>query len=102
MPRDITHTWIQCVVIRDRTNFFSPVDETFPFGTHVALVEVFPETGETKILRYLSVDDCANIVSPNLVTGQVHGGLGQGIGLALCEDVHYDNQDELLTGTLND
>jgi CO/xanthine dehydrogenase Mo-binding subunit len=86
----------------DTTNFFSPADETFPFGTHVAVVEVFPETGETKLLRYLSVDDCGNIVSPNLVTGQVHGGLAQGIGLALWEEVHYDGQGELLTGTLND
>jgi CO/xanthine dehydrogenase Mo-binding subunit len=86
----------------ETTNFFSPADETFPFGTHVAVVEVFPETGEVKMLRYLSVDDCGNIVSPNLVTGQVHGGLAQGIGLALWEEVHYDNNGELLTGTLND
>ena len=86
----------------DVTEFFKPADETFPFGTHVAVVEVFPETGEVKPLRYLSVDDCGNIISPVLVTGQVHGGLAQGIGLALWEELHYDSSGELLTGTLND
>src|SRR5829696_381439 len=86
----------------DSTEFFKPSDETFPFGTHVAVVEVFPETGEVKLLRYVSVDDCGNIISPMLVTGQVHGGLAQGIGLALWEELRYDDNGELLTGTLND
>ena len=86
----------------ESTDFFKPADETFPFGTHVAVVEVFPETGEVKLLRYVSVDDCGNIISPMLVTGQVHGGLAQGIGLALWEELHYDDSGELLTGTLND
>jgi carbon-monoxide dehydrogenase large subunit len=86
----------------ESTDFFKPADETFPFGTHVAVVEVFPETGEVKLLRYLSVDDCGTIISPMLVTGQVHGGLAQGIGLALWEELRYDDVGELLTGTLND
>jgi len=84
------------------TDFFRVPEETFPFGTHIAVVEVFPETGETKIVRYVSVDDCGNIISPNLVTGQVHGGLAQGIGQVLWEEAHYDENGELLTGTLND
>jgi aerobic carbon-monoxide dehydrogenase large subunit len=66
------------------------------------VVEVFPETGEVELQRYLSVDDCGNIISPMLVTGQVHGGLAQGIGLALWEELRYDDNGELLTGTLND
>jgi carbon-monoxide dehydrogenase large subunit len=86
----------------ESTDFFKPADETFPFGTHIAVVEVFPETGEVKLLRYLSVDDCGNIISPVLVTGQVHGGLAQGIGLVLWEELLYDDNGELLTGTLND
>ncbi len=86
----------------ESTDFFKPTDETFPFGTHVAVVEIFPETGEVKLLRYLSVDDCGTIISPMLVTGQVHGGLAQGIGLALWEELRYDDGGELLTGTLND
>jgi carbon-monoxide dehydrogenase large subunit len=84
------------------TDFFKPADETFPFGAHIAVVEVFPETGETKILRFVSVDDCGNIISPMLVTGQVHGGLAQGMGQVLWEELHYDASGELITGTLND
>lgn len=84
------------------TDFFKPSDETFPFGAHVSLVEVFPETGEMKILKYVAVDDCGTIISPMLVTGQVHGGLAQGIGQAICEELMYDDSGELLTGTLND
>jgi carbon-monoxide dehydrogenase large subunit len=86
----------------ETTDFFTPTDETFPFGTHLAVVEVSPETGEVQLLRYTSVDDCGNIISPMLVTGQVHGGLAQGIGLALWEEVLYDDNGEMLTGTLND
>ncbi|HEV2108614.1 MAG TPA: xanthine dehydrogenase family protein molybdopterin-binding subunit, partial [Thermomicrobiales bacterium] len=86
----------------ESTDFFRPEDETFPFGTHVAVVEAFPETGEVEILRYVSVDDCGVIISPLLVTGQVHGGLAQGIGQALFEEVRYDATGELVTGTLND
>jgi carbon-monoxide dehydrogenase large subunit len=86
----------------DTTDFFKVPEETFPFGTHIAVVEVFPETGEIKLVRYVSVDDCGNIISPVLVTGQVHGGLAQGIGQVLWEELHYDTNGELLTGTLND
>ncbi|MBA2289465.1 MAG: molybdopterin-dependent oxidoreductase [Chloroflexia bacterium] len=86
----------------ESTDFFSPKDTTFPFGTHLAVVEVLPATGEVKFLRYIAVDDCGPIISPMLVTGQVHGGLAQGIGQALYEDMHYDDTGELLSGTLND
>ncbi len=86
----------------ESTDYFRPDDETFPFGTHVAVVEVFPETGDVKLLRYLSVDDCGVIISPMLVRGQVHGGLAQGIGQALFEQITYDEGGELVTGTLND
>lgn len=86
----------------DTTDFFRVPEETFPFGTHISVVEVFPETGEIKIVRYVTVDDCGNIISPVLVTGQVHGGLAQGIGQVLWEEAQYDENGELLTGTLND
>jgi carbon-monoxide dehydrogenase large subunit len=84
------------------TDFFKPADETFPFGCHISVVEVFPETGESKLIRYVSVDDCGNIISPLLVKGQVHGGLAQGIGQAICEELVYDDSGELLTATLTD
>ncbi len=86
----------------EATEFFSPEDETFPFGTHVAVVEVNPATGEVKVLRFVSVDDCGVIISPGLVRGQVHGGVAQGIGQALLEEIVYDESGELVTGTLND
>ena len=86
----------------EATEFFRPDDETFPFGTHVAVVEINPDSGVVKLVRFLSVDDCGVIVSPMLVRGQVHGGIAQGMGQALMEEVVYDNSGELLSGTLND
>jgi carbon-monoxide dehydrogenase large subunit len=86
----------------EATEYFRPDSETYPFGTHIAVVEVFPETGVVKLVRYVTVDDCGKIISPNLVRGQVHGGLAQGIGQALLEEVVYDESGELITGTLND
>jgi carbon-monoxide dehydrogenase large subunit len=86
----------------EATEFFRPDDETFPFGTHVAVVEVFPETGDVQLLRFVTVDDCGVIISPTLVRGQVHGGVAQGIGQALLEEIVYDESGELVTGTLND
>ncbi|MCC6312584.1 MAG: xanthine dehydrogenase family protein molybdopterin-binding subunit [Thermomicrobiales bacterium] len=86
----------------ESTDYFRPEDETFPFGTHVAVVEIFPDTGDVKLVRYLTVDDCGVIISPGLVRGQVHGGLAQGIGQALLEEAVYSDNGELVTGTLND
>ena len=81
---------------------FSPANATWPFGTHIAMVEVDSETGEVKILRYLGMDDCGNVINPMIVDGQVHGGIAQGIGQALFEDAVYDTDGNLLTGSLVD
>lgn len=86
----------------ESTDYFRPEDETFPFGTHIAVAEVFPDTGDVKLLRFVSVDDCGVIISPRLVRGQVHGGLAQGIGQALFEEIIYGENGELISGTLND
>jgi carbon-monoxide dehydrogenase large subunit len=86
----------------EATEYFRPDDETFPFGTHIAVAEVFPDTGEVKLVKFVSVDDCGVIVSPTLVRGQVHGGVAQGVGQALLEEIVYDASGELVTGTLND
>lgn len=83
-------------------DFFAPPGTTFPFGADIVTVEVFPETGEVKILRYVAVDDCGRQVNPFLVDGQVHGGLTQGIAQALYEEVVYDEQGQLITGSLMD
>lgn len=79
---------------------FEPPNYTFPFGAHVAVVEVDGETGEVQLRNYFCVDDCGRILNPMLVDGQVHGGLAQGIGQALWEDIVYDESGQLVTGEL--
>jgi carbon-monoxide dehydrogenase large subunit len=83
-------------------NYFEPPNFTFPFGTHAAVVEIDETTGDIKLLRYVAVDDCGNVVNPLLVEGQIHGGLVQGIAQALTEGVVHDENGQLLTGTLMD
>ena len=75
---------------------------TFPFGAHVAVVEVDTETGQVELLRHVAVDDCGRILNPLLVTGQQHGGIAQGIAQALWEQVVYDDDGNPLTATLAD
>jgi len=84
------------------TYFFEPKNFTFPFGTHIAVVEVDRETGDIDFLRYIAVDDCGRVINPMLVDGQVHGGIVQSIGQAMYEEVVYDEQGQLITGTLMD
>ncbi len=84
------------------SHFFEPKNFTFPFGTHICVVEVDKETGEINILRYAAVDDCGKQINPLLVAGQVHGGIAQGLSQALYEEVVYDEAGQLLTGELMD
>ena len=81
---------------------YDPVNFTFPFGTHVAVVEVDVETGRVDLVRYVAVDDCGNQVNPLIVDGQVHGGVAQGVAQALFEEASYDEAGNLLTTTLAD
>ena len=81
-------------------DFSQSADGTFPFGAHVAVVEVDTETGRTRLIRHVAVDDCGRVLNPLLVEGQVHGGLAQGIAQALYEEVLYDEDGNPLTGTL--
>lgn len=81
---------------------YAPPGNVFPFGTHVALVEVDKETGVVKILKYVAVDDVGKVVNPLIVEGQIHGGVLQGISQALLEQVVYDDSGQLLTSTLSD
>ncbi|WP_299645182.1 xanthine dehydrogenase family protein molybdopterin-binding subunit [uncultured Chloroflexus sp.] len=86
----------------EAVDYFRPPDLIYPFGAHVAVVEVDRETGQIRIREYYSVDDCGPRISPLIVTGQVHGGLAQGIAQALLEEVVYDANGQLLSGTLMD
>jgi carbon-monoxide dehydrogenase large subunit len=81
---------------------FSPEGNLFPFGTHVAVVEVDTATGDVDIVRYVTVDDCGVVINPLLVEGQVHGGIAQGIGQALYEGSQYDELGNLISGSLLD
>jgi len=84
----------------EATSRFKSQGTTFPFGSHVCVVEIDPDTGRVRIVRYLAVDDCGRVINPLLVDGQVHGGIVQGASQALLEAAVYDDQGQLLTGTL--
>ncbi len=84
------------------TAFYNPKNFTYPFGAHIAVVSVDPETGDVKLLRYVAVDDVGRIINPMIVEGQIHGGLVQGIGQALWEGAEFDNQGQLVTGSFLD
>jgi carbon-monoxide dehydrogenase large subunit len=86
----------------DETSYYDPPNCTFPFGTHIAIVEVDPDTGIVDLKRYVAVDDCGNVVNPLIVDGQIHGGIAQGIAQALYERAVYDENGQLVTGTLMD
>jgi len=84
------------------TTFYDPANFTYPFGAHVAMIEVDQETGQVKLQRYVAVDDVGNVINPMIVDGQIHGGVAQGIGQALWEEAVFDDGGQLLTGTLMD
>jgi len=86
----------------EETAFYDPSNFTYPSGGYGCEVEVDPETGEVSILAFSAADDFGNIVNPLIVEGQVHGGIGQGIGQALLEHAVYDDQGQLLSGSLMD
>jgi carbon-monoxide dehydrogenase large subunit len=86
----------------EASDFFRPPQLVYPFGAHVAVVEVDRETGHVTLRNFVSVDDCGVRVSPLLVAGQVHGGLAQGIAQALLEELVYGEDGQLVTGTLLD
>jgi aerobic carbon-monoxide dehydrogenase large subunit len=86
----------------DATRRFEPPNFVFPFGTHVCVVEVDAQTGQVEFVKYLAVDDCGRLLNPMIVEGQVHGGIAQGLSQAMFEEVVYDDDGQLLTGTLMD
>ena len=84
------------------TSVFEPSNFTFPFGTHICVVEVDTQSGEIEIRKYVAVDDCGKVINPMIVDGQVQGGIAQGLGQALLEEVVYDEDGQLVTGSLMD
>jgi len=82
--------------------FFYPETVTWAFGAHGCVVEVDEETGTVRLLRYVAVHDCGRPINPTVVEGQIHGGVAQGIGAALGEELIYDDAGQLLTASLMD
>ena len=86
----------------EETAFYDPANFTYPSGAYCCEVEVDPETGKVRVDRMTAVDDFGNVINPMIVTGQVHGGLGQGIGQALVEQTTYDDDGQLLSASYMD
>ncbi|HSE05783.1 MAG TPA: molybdopterin cofactor-binding domain-containing protein [Methylomirabilota bacterium] len=87
----------------EETSFYDPANFCFPFGAHACVVEVDPDTGHVKILRYLAVDDVGNVINPMIVDGMVHGGIAQGVAQALWEEAVYDSASgQLVSGSMMD
>ncbi len=86
----------------EASRVFDPPDFTIPFGVYLAVVEVLPETGEVKLLRFIGVDDVGTVLNPLILKGQLHGGIAQGIAQALWEEVVYDEAGQILSGSLMD
>jgi carbon-monoxide dehydrogenase large subunit len=86
----------------EATARFEPTGTTFPFGVHFCVVSIDRETGALALERFVSVDDVGNVINPLIADGQRLGGIVQGLGQALCEEVRYDESGQLLTATLMD
>ncbi len=86
----------------ESTTYYDPSNFTFPNSAHIAQVELDRETGEVTIMRYIAVDDVGKVINPMIVEGQVVGGIAQGVGQALWESAHYDENGQLLSGSLMD
>ena len=86
----------------EAVSIFDPQNFTWPFGTHIAVVEVDGDTGEVELQRYVALDDVGNVINPMIVEGMVHGGVVQGVGQALTEEAVYDESGQLITGSMMD
>jgi carbon-monoxide dehydrogenase large subunit len=82
--------------------FFEPTNNTYPFGCHISMIEIDRQTGEPTLVKMVAVDDAGRLINPLIVEGQIHGGLAQGIGQAMIEEVVYNEDGQLLTGSFMD
>jgi len=86
----------------EAVHYYDPPNLTFPSGAYICVVDIDSETFEIKVRRFVAIDDCGNIINPMIVQGQVHGGLTQGIAPAMYEEIIYDDDGNMLNGTLMD
>jgi aerobic carbon-monoxide dehydrogenase large subunit len=86
----------------DAEAVYNPPNLTYPYGAYICVVDVDPGTGEVKLRRFISVDDCGVRINPTIVEGQIHGGLAEGVGIALMQHIAFDEQGNCLSGSLMD
>ncbi len=86
----------------EAVSYYDPPNLTFPFGSYICVVDIDKGTGEVKVRRFMAVDDCGNIINPMIVEGQIHGGLTMGLAPALFEELIYDDEGNILTGSFQD
>jgi aerobic carbon-monoxide dehydrogenase large subunit len=86
----------------DAETVYNPVNLTFPFGAYICVVDVDPGTGHVKVRRFVAVDDCGTRINPMIIEGQIHGGLAEGIGIALMEFIGFDSEGNCLNGSFMD
>jgi carbon-monoxide dehydrogenase large subunit len=86
----------------EATSYYDPPNLTFPFGSYICIVDIDRGTGEVKIRRFVSIDDCGNIINPMIVEGQIHGGLSMGMAPALLEEISYDESGNIQGGSFMD
>jgi len=82
--------------------FWEPTNNTYPFGCHISMIEIDRDTGEPTLLKLVAIDDAGTLINPLIVEGQIHGGLAQGVGQAMIEEVVYGDDGQLLTGSFMD
>ena len=85
-------------------NYYDPPNMTFPFGAYIGVVDIDVDTGETKVRRFYALDDCGTRINPMIIEGQIHGGLTEAFGIAMGQEIHYDEEgnvhDRLAHGLL--
>ena len=86
----------------EATFYYDPPNLTFPYGAYIAVVDIDKETGETKVRRFLAIDDCGNVINPMIVEGQIHGGLTEGFAIAFMQEIVYDAQGNNLNTNFTD
>lgn len=100
VPHDYPHDELEPGL--EENAFYDPSNFTYPFGTHISVVEIDRATGVTKLKRYVAIDDVGNVINPMIVEGQIHGGVAQGVGQALFEGAVFDESGQPVTGSYMD
>ena len=86
----------------EAVNYYDPPNMTYPFGAYICVVDIDVDTGETKVRRFYALDDCGTRINPMIIEGQIHGGLAEAFGIAMGQEIHYDDEGNVTTASLMD